>query len=97
MYKRLYIVQVEFEFAALADSEQEACRFTDQVIRDTSMMSEHAHATVVGFHKFPGHPEKLASRPDGWEDDDLVYGADKDITLSEAIASEKKVHDEKQG
>lgn len=98
MAKRLYVVQVEFEFAALAESAQEACRFTDDAIRDMSMMDDCARALVIGFHKFPNTTEKIPMKPDGWEDDDLVYGADKDTTLAEAIAEEKKIQDaEKQG
>ncbi len=98
MTKRLYVVRVEFEFAALADSAQEACRFTDDAIRDMSMMGDCADATIIGFHKFPGSDQKLAMKPDGWEDDALVYGADNDTTLAEAIEEERAIQDaEKQG
>jgi hypothetical protein len=91
--KRLYVVQVEFEFAALAESAEEACRFTDEAVRDMSMMDDCAHAQIIRFHKFPNHPEKVAMRPDGWEDDALVYGADQDTTLAEAIEDERQIQD----
>ena len=95
--KRLYVVQVEFEFAALAESAQEACRFTDDAIRDMSMMDDCAHARIIGFHKFPGSDQKLPMKPDGWDDDALVYGAGN-LTLAEAIEEERKIQDaEKQG
>ena len=94
MTKRLYVVQVEFEFAALAESEKEACRFTDQAIQDMSMMDDCARAQIISFQKFPNHPEKLPMKPDGWEDDDLVYGAgNRDLTLAEAIEEERKIQD----
>lgn len=33
----------------------------------------------------------IPMRPDGWEDNALIYGADKDTTLAEAIETERKV------
>jgi len=95
--KRLYVVQVEFEFAALAESSKEACHFADEALRDMGFLEDCASAKLISFHNFPSSEKPVAMRPDGWEDDALVYGADKDTTLGEAIEQEERLRAEKQG
>lgn len=89
--KRLYTVTVEFDFAVLAESEYDARSYASEAQRDL-MLDEFAHATptvsILPTGRF------IERRPDA-EGESLVYGADRDTTLDEAIAAEKKWLEEK--
>ena len=92
MTKRLYVVTIEVEFAVMAESEQEAVKFTDEAISDDSNLRECARARPLRFVKHPGGGEAIALTPDGWEDDTLVYGTKTDLTLKDAVAAERALH-----
>jgi hypothetical protein len=84
--KRLYTVTVEFDFAVMAESEYDARRYANEAQRDI-MLDEFAYATptvnLLPTGRF------IECRPDA-EGEGLVYGTDKDTTLDDAIAAEKK-------
>lgn len=82
MSKRLYVVHVEFEFAVLAASEDEARGFVDQAMREESFIGDDAGVVPA---KSQGY-----CMPDGWEGDGLVYGADKDTTWDDAVDAERE-------
>lgn len=87
--KRLYIVRVEIEFAVLAEDEDDAISHTSEAVMDTFLESA-ADAELISFHKIPGSEKMIPNRPKGWDDTSLVYGADEDTTLGEAIEAERK-------
>jgi hypothetical protein len=84
--KRLYTVTVEFDFAVMAESEYDARSYANEAQRDL-MLDEFAHATPTVRRLSKG--QFTENRPDA-EGESLVYGADEDTTLDEAIAAEKK-------
>jgi len=99
---RLYVVRVEIEFAALAEDEDEALGFTDEAIRDTGFLEDHASADIWVLEEVDDNATdkpSMAVVPDGWDGNELVYGAgNRDITLDAAIEEERKIQDaEKQG
>jgi len=74
----VYRVTVEFEFYAMADSPMDACWLADEAARDIAL--EHsAFAQPI--------TEANVTCPDDL--DYLVYGADDEVTLREALASER--------
>ncbi len=85
--KRLYSVVVEFEYAAMAESEAEACSYATEVVRD--MCIDDCATARLTVDYIPKTTIPHASPPD-WDDGSLVYGTDTDTTLAEAIAAEKK-------
>jgi len=80
MTKKLYNVTVEFEYAVLAESADEAMRYAEEAlggcdIREFCFVSEAAP-----------DPTGEVTRPSGWTDDTLVYGSrNADVTLAQAI------------
>jgi len=84
--KRLYTVTVEFDFAVYAKDESDARRYANEAQRDI-MLDEFSHATQT-VELYPTG-RFVECRPDA-EGESLVYGADRDTTLDEAIAAEKK-------
>jgi hypothetical protein len=84
--KRLYSVVVEFEYAAMAESEADACSYAKEAIND--MFSNEYACARLTVDYIPTTTISHASPPD-WDSDSLVYGADTDTTLEQAIAAEK--------
>lgn len=88
--RKLYTVTVEFEYAALAESPDEAKRYAHAAFHDVP----------IGYCAFAGEAVYLPSHdrtstpivrvPDDYDDDSLVYGADEDVTLAEAVEAEKQ-------
>lgn len=105
--KRLYTVSVEFEFAVYAEDEDDARLYVREAAEDAlHSATVFVSPTVkrrVPFKAQGSRPEGGAvvplfkdivdvSPPDGWDDDDLVYGAeDEDVTFSEAVERECSV------
>jgi hypothetical protein len=85
--KKLYTVTVEFEYAALAEDERDALDYAIDALGDVSVR-DYARATETVY--LPGKDSKtpVIRRPDDYDDDSLVYGADDDTTLAEAIQAE---------
>jgi hypothetical protein len=87
--KRLYTVSVEFEIAVYAKDESDARWQARDAAHD-----EFYNATVIvspTVHRARGFKDLLdVARPHGWDGESLVYGTDKDTTLDDAIAAEKK-------
>ena len=76
---KLYTVHFEFEFAVMADDEEEARSYLDKALNDSSGSYED-DADANEIDEFTG-----ANKPCGWTDDCLVYGKlDKDTPLREA-------------
>lgn len=76
MPKKLYEVRVEFTYYALADDARDAEWLSDDAFRD----EDHtAIADATEITKANGYIE--------WPGNSLVYGADQDTTLDEALAS----------
>ncbi len=86
MSKRLYVVHVEFEFAALADSPEEARALVDQAVRDEDSIGDGATVMRAKAQSY--------CLPDGWDGDGLVYGVDDDTTWDTAVAEEKAADEE---
>jgi hypothetical protein len=84
--KRLYTVTVDFDYAVLAEDEDEACQYADEALRD-QCAAHFSQATLTVTRLSTGQfVERL---PDA-EEDSLVYGdSEGDVTLAEAIASER--------
>ena len=80
---KLYRVEVAFEFIALAEDAAEAESYAYDATCDMSDIAEHARARPMrnaqGRHTYP----------QGWNEDCLVYGAEKDVTVKQAIAIEE--------
>ena len=77
--KKLFKVVLEFEAAALAETEGEACDFINEMLDDVSDLSEYTTASPIVGGK---------NRPMNWNDKDLVYCCyeeDGEMTLAEAI------------
>ena len=104
--KRLYTVTVEFEYAVLAEDERDAMDYAHDALRDVSIR-DYAHATpTVYVPQGNGPRAPQVRRPDDYDAESLVYGADDDVTLEDAIAAEvaalktgiaKEEFDKKQG
>jgi len=79
--KKLYIVSVGFEYACLAESEQDALRFKEEALGDEGEPTAHAQLAVTNGP---------VRRPRRWTDDVLIYGAPygTDLRLDDAIAAE---------
>ena len=77
---RLYVVNVSFEYAVVAESEREACSFAGAEAHNL-LFDEFADAREAVVVKRFGKPMP----PDGWGADDLVYGADGDMTWAQAV------------
>ena len=76
MTKKLYEVRVEFTYYALADDAQDAEWLSDDAFRDedhTAISDATEITSANGYIEWPGNS--------------LVYGADKDTTLDEALAA----------
>lgn len=86
--KRLYTVTVEFQYAVLARDTFDALDCASDALNDV-FIRDYAHATpTVYLPQGNGPRTPQVRRPDDYEDSALVYGADEDITLAEAIARE---------
>lgn len=81
MTKKLYIVSVGFEYACLAESEQDALRFKEEALGDEGEPTSVAQLAVTNGP---------IRRPRRWTDDVLIYGAPygTDLRLDAAIANE---------
>jgi hypothetical protein len=80
MTKKLYNVTVEFEYAVLAEDEYEAAHYAEEAFGDCD-----ASACCLVSEATPD-PTGEVTRPSGWTDDTLVYGArNEDVTLVQAI------------
>lgn len=86
--KKLYTVTVEFEYAVLAEDEREAMDYANDALRDV-IVEEYASATETVYMPMGNVKMPQVRRPDDYDDTSLVYGADEDITLAEAIEAEK--------
>lgn len=86
MSKRLYVVHVEFEFAALVDSPEEARALVDHAMRDETTIGDDACVTEAKSTDY--------CLPNGWDGDGLVYGVDDDTTWDTAVAEEKAADEE---
>lgn len=84
---RLYTVTVSFEFAVLADNEEEAGNRRYEVARDALYDADVSCIQTV--RKAYGQDRVDVIYPDGWDDSALIYGTDTDTTLGEAVAREK--------
>jgi hypothetical protein len=74
--KHLYKVEVSFTYYVLAESEDDAQSYCDDAFRDEGKYScSDAHEVTARTSHFD------------WSGDTLVYGADTDTTLDEALAS----------
>lgn len=82
MSKRLYVVHVEFEFAALADSPEEARALVDQASHPSGRQELCALARMT----VAPSPMESSSR--------TVYGVDDDTTWDTAVAEEKAADEE---
>lgn len=86
--KKLYTVTVEFEYAVLAEDERDAMDYANDALNDVSIR-DYAHASpTVYLPQGNGPKAPQVRRPDDYDAESLVYGADEDITLEEAIAAE---------
>lgn len=85
--KRLYTVTVEFDFAVLADSEVDAKSYANKAIDDL-YLGECTTATLTVYSPGGGI---IAENLPAWDQDSLVYGADEDTTLEEAVAAERSL------
>lgn len=85
--KKLYVVSVSFEFAVLAESENEARRVVDQAADDCI---DYRNAQVRrGVNPDTG----WVHIPEGYDGDTLVYGTSRDegdVTFDEAVEREKE-------
>jgi hypothetical protein len=81
MTKKLYTVSVGFEYACLAESEQDALRYKEEALGDEGTPTVYAQLTVTSGP---------VRRPRRWTDDALVYGAPygTDVRLDDAIATD---------
>jgi hypothetical protein len=87
--KRLYTVSVEFEIAVYAKDESDA-RWQ---ARDAAHYEVYNATVIVSptVHRAQGFKDLVdVSPPYGWDGESLVYGTDKDTTLDDAVAAEKK-------
>jgi len=80
--KKLYVVTitVEVEAIVLAESEKEACEAEDEImrtedIRDARMTAARPLTSINGKPMLPN----------AWDDSCLVYGADGDLSVAEAV------------
>lgn len=84
--KSLYTVRVKFEFAVLAEDEQEARRAVYQAsedgLYDAALLVSR---TVV---QSQASNDVHIAIPSGWDNDCLVYWADKDTKFGDAVAAE---------
>jgi hypothetical protein len=83
--KRLYTVTVDFEYAVLAENEDDACYYADEALQD-QCAAHFSHATLTVTRLSTG---QFAERLPDVEEDSLVYGSEEDVTFAEAIASER--------
>lgn len=94
--KRLYVVQVEFEYAVMAESASEACSFARDCAGDLDL-EQHAYASQLQIVEATDHlgiKRNVPMLPEGWTGDALVYGADKDTTLDDAVEAERGLQGE---
>jgi hypothetical protein len=81
--KRLYRVRAVEEYATLAASAKDACRFAREVLADSEPTTS-AELMV--------QPDGTTTYPAGWDGRCLVYGAKPaDITLDEAVKAEREL------
>lgn len=87
--KKLYTVTVEFEYAVLAENEREAKWSASDALRDV-IIEDYASATETVYMPMGNVKVPQVRRPDDYDDTSLVYGADEDTTLADAIEAEKQ-------
>ena len=87
--KRLYVVRVEFEFPVLAESEDGAIEFVDDAVSGLSTLETKASAGLIRFGSKTNNPVL----PSGYPLNGLVYGTHEDITLADAVATERSIRD----
>lgn len=90
MAKRLYIVTatIEFEYAVMAESPQEAermTRFAREEWDEQSLGADEAHLTARLARMNDGH----YTRPDLWQVNDYVYGTVEYVTFAQAVEADK--------
>ena len=85
--KKLYIVTVEYEYPVLAEDDCDAVKYVNEAL-DGAYLHNCARAREAIYFPGPSSTTPVVNRPDDYSDDDLVYGADTDITLGAAIQAE---------
>jgi hypothetical protein len=88
IHKRLYVVKFEIEYPVLAVDAYDAESYIDDAIDDLSFLSDKAKAQPIAFS-----PSGAPVLPSGYTLKCLVYGADRDTMLAEAVAKEKEIRD----
>ena len=84
--KSLYTVRVKFEFAVLAEDEQEARRAVYQASEDGLYDAALLVSRTVA--RSQTSKDIHVAIPSGWCDDSLVYGADEDTKFGDAVTAE---------
>lgn len=80
--KKPFLVTVEIEIAVMAESEAEAIEWggLQSAIADDLLTSKYR-----AFQDTLIHAKSLDSIPYGWSPNDLVWNADTDLSVTEAI------------
>ena len=75
MAKKPYLVTVEIELAIFAENENDATSSAEfrEAVRDSL------------YNEIRAYANPLNRIPDGWDESCLVYGADGDVTIKEAL------------
>lgn len=68
-----FLVTIEIEYAAYAETEEEARQFAREAIQDTAFIEDCCYAS------------KLDRIPDAWNLSDIVYCEGNEITLKELL------------
>jgi len=83
MSKKPYIVHLEMEIAVFLNNEDEAYSYNSKIqeaVRDQLHNLDDYVTFVDDFNRIP----------DGWTEECLVYGADGEVTVKEALKWEVK-------
>lgn len=82
MAKKLYVVTVSIEVEALvlAESEAEAVKAEREIMRTEDLM-DASRSTATPLKSMNGKP----LLPNAWDETSLVYGADDDLPVGEAL------------
>jgi hypothetical protein len=86
MPKKPFLVTVEFEVAIFAENEDDVYSSSEMrdAIYDSTLFTADCIASVQPLNRIP----------DGWDENCLVYGADRDVTVKEALEWDKKLNEE---
>ena len=77
MAKKPFLVNIEIELAIFAEKEDDIYHHPD--LRDAVQNALDSSKSCISFI------DPLKRIPDGWSEDCLVYGADGDVTIKDAL------------